>query len=366
MITRRTSLKLLGAAAGSAALAPATLASRESVPVTQPEGTVSRILFGSCANQDKPQPIWEPINALDPDLFIFLGDNIYGDTRDMDVLAGKYKKLASIEGFKTLREKTPLIATWDDHDYGENDVGREYPQKQRSKELFCDFWGEPADSPRRRKDDGIYTSYMHGPDEHRVQVILLDLRWNRTELTHVSREEFKRRDQMAFGPYLPTTAPGATMLGEKQWQWLESELRKPAKLRIIGSSLQFISTFPGWEAWSLFPNERKRMIELIRATEANGVLFISGDTHWAEISLQDDENTPYPLYDFTSSGLTETWYNMSPNAYRLPGCMYTKANFGIIEIDWNVPNPHIVLQARNVAGEPVFEKSLLLDRLSPH
>ena len=285
---------------------------------------VSRILFGSCANQDKPQPIWAPINTLDPDLFIFLGDNIYGDTRDMGVLAEKYKKLAQIEGFRNLLDKTPVVATWDDHDYGENDAGREYPQKQRSKELFLDFWKEPADSPRRRADDGIYTSYMYGPPERRVQVILLDLRWNRTELTHVSREEFKRRDQMAFGPYLPTVATGATMLGEKQWAWLEGELKKPAKLRIIGSSLQFISTFPGWEAWSLFPNERQRMVDLISRTKAEGVLFISGDTHWAEISRQDDD-VPYPLYDFTSSGLTETWYNMSPNAYRLPGCMFTKA-----------------------------------------
>ncbi|WP_417451094.1 alkaline phosphatase D family protein [Kordiimonas sp.] len=365
MITRRTSLKLMSAAAGAAAMAPLGFAQAATPDAEITEKGVSRILFGSCANQDKPQPIWAPINALDPDLFIFLGDNIYGDTRDMAVLADKYKKFGEIDGFKTLKAKTPLIATWDDHDYGENDAGKEYPEKERSRELFLDFWNEPADSLRRRDNDGIYTSHMYGPEDQRVQVILLDLRWNRTELTHVTKEEFKRRDQMAFGPYLPTTRAGATMLGEKQWAWLEGELKKPARLRIIGSSLQFISTFPGWEAWSLFPNERQRMINLISDTKANGVLFISGDTHWAEISRQDDMHVPYPLYDFTSSGLTETWYNMSPNAYRLPGCMFTKANFGIIEIDWRVPNPHIVLQARDVDGKPVFEKSLLLDQLSP-
>ncbi|WP_262690642.1 alkaline phosphatase D family protein [Kordiimonas aestuarii] len=364
MITRRTSLKLMGAAAGAAAIAPFDLSGGKTADADIAENGVSRILFGSCANQDKPQPIWEPINALDPDLFIFLGDNIYGDTRDMTVLADKYKRFGNIEGFRRLKEKTPIIATWDDHDYGENDSGREYPQKERSKELFLEFWGEGPDSTRRRADDGIYTSYMYGPAQQRVQVILLDLRWNRTELTHVTKEEFQRRDQMAFGPYLPSTEPDATMLGEKQWTWLEGELKKPAKLRIIGSSLQFLSSFPGWEAWSLFPNERQRMISLITKTRAEGVLFISGDTHWAEISRQTD-HVPYPLYDFTSSGLTETWYNMSPNAYRLPGCMFTKTNFGIIEIDWRVPNPHIVLQARDVTGQPVFEKSLLLGDLSP-
>ncbi|MEX0300179.1 MAG: alkaline phosphatase D family protein [Kordiimonas sp.] len=361
MFTRRTTLKMMGAA-GTTLAAHNPLFSSMAKP-RENTSSVARILFGSCANQDKEQPIWAPINALNPDLFIFLGDNIYGDTRDMAVLAEKYKKFERIDGFKKLRKNTPVIATWDDHDYGENDAGHEYPQKEKSKELFFDFWNEPQDSNRRRSDDGIYTSYMYGPDHERVQVILLDLRWNRTALKHVTRAEAKRRDQMAFGPYIPNEDPNAAMLGEKQWAWLEAELRKPAKLRIIGSSLQFISTFPGWEAWSLFPNERQRMIDLITKTRAEGVLFISGDTHWAEISRQTTK-APYPLYDFTSSGLTETWHNMSPNAYRLPGCMYTKANFGIVEIDWRVPDPHIVLQARNVGGFPVFEKSLLLSQLS--
>lgn len=362
MIDRRTTLKLMGATGAAAVLAGMPSVHARKPKMTGPK-TMSRILFGSCAHQDKPQPIWGPINAMDPDLFIFLGDNIYGDTRDMDVLAEKYTRLGSKNGFKTLTQNTPVIATWDDHDYGENDAGLEYPHKEKSKEIFFDFWGEPQDSPRRREGDGIYTSYYYGEKHERVQVILLDLRWDRTALTHVDRDTAKRRDQMGFGPYLPDTSAGAAMLGEAQWAWLEEELKKPARLRIIGSSLQFISTFPGWEAWSLFPNERQRMIDLIEKTRANGILFISGDTHWAEISRQT-AGAPYPLYDFTSSGLTETWHNMSPNAYRLPGCMYTKANFGIIEIDWQVPDPQIVLQARNVEGKPVFEKSLLLSQLT--
>lgn len=363
MIDRRDSLKLMGAAGAAMALG---LPSMQAVASAQSSADkrISRILFGSCAHQDKPQPIWSPIRDLDPDLFIMLGDNIYGDTRNMKLLADKYRRLGAKKGFQKLRKQTPVIATWDDHDYGENDVGYEYPKKEQSKELFLRFWGEPSDSPRWRKDDGIYTSYEYGPEDERVQVILLDLRWNRTPLHHVSKQEAKRRDQMALGPYLPVTEPGATMLGEKQWAWLEGELKKPAKLRIIGSSLQFISTFPGWEAWSLFPAERQRMVDLIGKTRANGVLFISGDTHWAEISRQSN-NVPYPLYDFTSSGLTQTWHNISPNAYRLPGCMYTKVNFGVIEIDWGVPDPLIVLQARDEEGKPVFEKSLLLSHLSP-
>jgi alkaline phosphatase D len=100
-----------------------------------------RIAFGSCAKQDKPQPIWNAVLASDPDLFIFLGDNIYGDTRDMAVLRRKYAELAAQPGFVRLTERTPILATWDDHDYGENDAGVDYPFKDESRQIFCDFWG---------------------------------------------------------------------------------------------------------------------------------------------------------------------------------------------------------------------------------
>lgn len=53
----------------------------------------SKILFGSCGHQDKKIPIFNAINKEKGDLFIFLGDNIYGDTNDMDVLADKYQRL---------------------------------------------------------------------------------------------------------------------------------------------------------------------------------------------------------------------------------------------------------------------------------
>ncbi|MDT8399874.1 MAG: hypothetical protein RQ899_14805, partial [Pseudomonadales bacterium] len=74
---------------------------------------VSRIGFGSCARQDKEQPIWDAIAAMEPDLFICLGDNIYGDTRDMQVLQDKYAALAAKPGFRRLREHTPMLAIWD-------------------------------------------------------------------------------------------------------------------------------------------------------------------------------------------------------------------------------------------------------------
>ena len=359
MYTRRSALKLMSATGMVAVAASTSSASSKRVS----SSAISRLTFGSCAHQDKEQPIWEAINALNPDLFVFLGDNIYGDTRDMQALADQYAKLGAKTGFNDLRQRTPILATWDDHDYGEDDAGAEFPEKYGSRKIFCDFFGEALDSPRRVQEGGIYTSKTYGPEGRRVQVILLDLRWNRSPLLRVDKKTEKRRRQMALGPYLPNSDSHASLLGEAQWRWLEQELSKPAELRIIGSSTQFISEFPGWECWSLFPKERQRFIDLIGKTRANGVMFISGDMHWAELARQD-ENVPYPLYDFTSSGLTQTYHQVSPNIHRLQGCLYREVNFGVIEIDWQLPDPLIVMQARSETGHPVFEKSILMSELS--
>ena len=92
-----------------------------------------RIAFGSCAHEDHPLPVFNTIIKQKPNLFIFLGDNIYADTDDPEVMRQKYKLLLDNKGFKKLIKTTPVIATWDDHDYGRNDAGRHYPMKEESK-----------------------------------------------------------------------------------------------------------------------------------------------------------------------------------------------------------------------------------------
>lgn len=331
---------------------------------------ITRIAFGSCSKESLPQPIWDAVLAAKPELFVFLGDNIYGDTRDMDVLRTKYAKLSTIDGVRRLRAEVPVIATWDDHDFGENDAGGEYPMKEESRRIFLDFWGEPSDSPRRERD-GVYTSYTFGPEGQRVQVILLDLRYNRTAIATSpfldSADDYKqwaermgKAGREVPGPYARNPDPAATMLGERQWRWLEEQLRQPADVRVIGSSLQVLADFPGWEAWVNYPNDQQRLFRLIRDTDARGVFMISGDTHYGELSRQG-EHVPYPLYDLTSSGLTEVWHAPVPNALRLDGQSFRQANFGMIEIHWN--ERAIDLSLRDVRGEPLLRKRLRLDEL---
>ena len=381
----RTTAWLLGCGLGVfAAIGTATYAEPAAVEPTAVEPTavqpsdphpalgrtLTRIAFGSCAEGGKEQPIWQAVLATKPELFLFLGDNIYGDTRDMAQLRARYAELAGQPGFKQLLATTPVAATWDDHDFGEDDAGGDYPQKAASRDVFLDFWNEPADSPRRARD-GVYASYVFGPPGQRVQVILLDLRYNRTPL---ARSEPNKRKYRAWamarhkkgldvlGPYTRNPDTQATMLGEPQWQWLEKQLAVPADLRLIGSSLQVLADFPGWESWSNFPRDQQRLIDLVRRTQASGVVFLSGDTHYAELSRLD-VNVPYELWDLTSSGLTEVWPAKTPNANRVSDVV-REPNFGLIDIEWQGAQTTVTLSVLDQSGVRRIEKRLRVAELT--
>ncbi len=316
---------------------------------TEPQGNISKIAFGSCASQNKEQPILNAIAAKKNDLFVYLGDNIYGDTQDMNVLLTKYGKLSCKPEFQNLLNSCKVIATWDDHDYGVNDGGVEYPKKEESKNIFLDFWNEPKVS-ERRNHAGIYTSYYYGDSAHRVQIILMDLRTFRTHLITDSA-----------GNYIPNADASATMLGAEQWAWLQNELLQPAQLRIIGSSTQFGRSLDGYEAWENFPLEQQKMFQTIRDAHASGVVFISGDVHLGELSKRVEPNL-YPIYDLTSSGITQLEGSDVPNTYRV-GNVNLDYNVGTIEIDWSQTDPEIFFKIYGVNGNEMYNYSIHLSEI---
>jgi alkaline phosphatase D len=321
---------------------------------------LSRIAFGSCARQDKLQPIWDAVVATKPDVYLALGDNIYGDTKDMEVMKKKYDLLGAVPGWKTLKATCPILATWDDHDYGVNDGGAEYPMRDESQQLFLDFFGVAKDSPRR-KQKGVYHAETFGPPENRVQVIVLDTRYFRSPL-----KKKAVKPPQGEGPYEPSSDTKATMLGEAQWQWLETQLKAPAKVRVLMTSIQVVAQDHGWEKWQNFPHERERLYKLIKETKAAGVVCVSGDRHLAELSVMD-AGIGYPLYDVTSSGLTEAspkWRKLELNRHRL-ATMNWGNNFGLITIDWSKDDPLVRLQIRDLAGEVTIQEKLPLSMLQP-
>jgi len=336
------------------------------VPVYSQDEEVRRIAFGSCANQQNPCPVWGSIAAAAPDLLILLGDNVYADLVDgrlkpstPERIAAAYAQLSAVSDFARLRAQTKLIATWDDHDYGNNDAGVEWEHKDAAAKIFLDFFGVPADSPRRQQR-GIYHAEILGPPGKRVQVITLDTRYFRSPLALGSEPlpGFRAR------PYIATDGPDATMLGPQQWAWLEQQLLQPAEIRILCSSIQILSDEHPFEKWGTMPAEREKLFALLQKTQASGVVLLSGDRHLGEISV-DSAAIGYPLYDITASGLNQAnlrWRDVEPNRFRVAALPYGN-HFGMIQVDWSRSDPQISLQLRHEDGEIAVQARVSLSDL---
>ncbi|MFM2169098.1 MAG: Alkaline phosphatase precursor [Verrucomicrobiota bacterium] len=279
---------------------------------------LENILFGSCLDTHE-HPMLDRALTLPRDLFIFMGDNVYADKGGIPMMQEKYALLKNSRFFRGLKTK-PILATWDDHDFGLNDGGSEYPQKKEAQFEFWNWLDEPADSPRR-KQEGVYHSQSFGPAGKRVQVILLDTRYFRSPLKKVSKEK-----AMLGGTSVPTDDESTTILGAAQWVWLEKVLQEPADLQIIVSSIQFAPEAHGGECWANFPHEQKRLISMLRGQKA---FVLSGDRHWCEFSK-------HGVFDFTSSSMTQKHPRgtPTPNKRRILPKTYHLPNVGLLNIEW--------------------------------
>jgi alkaline phosphatase D len=298
-------------------------------PGAPPPMPLARIAFGSCTDQAKPQPIWDAVLADRPDLVIFGGDNVYASEPpwSLDKLQQAYATQGAVPGFARLRQAVRHLATWDDHDYGLNDGGAEFAHKAQSKAAFLQFWQIPDKDPRRGRE-GIYHAEVFGPPGRRVQVILLDTRWFRSPWKPTDARNAPGKER-----YLPDSDPAKTMLGDAQWRWLEHQLREPAELRLIVSSIQVLAEGHGWERWGNFPVERSRLYRLIAATGASGVVFLSGDRHIGAM-YRETSQVPYPLYELTSSGITHPWAGAAEAGPNRLGELFTEQHYGAVHIDW--------------------------------
>ena len=104
--------------------------------------TIQTIGFGSCLRQNRPAPILNTANGMNPDLFVFLGDNVYADTTSPDEMKAAYLKLGSLDSFQALSRTAEIHAIWDDHDYGANDAGADFEFRQGAEKIFKWFWFE--------------------------------------------------------------------------------------------------------------------------------------------------------------------------------------------------------------------------------
>ena len=282
-----------------------------------PDKKIRTIAFGSCNSHQRDQNIWGSILEHNPDLWVWLGDNIYADTENMQVMKKKYDAQKNHPQYQEFINQCMITGTWDDHDYGKNDAGKEYPEKEASQQLFLDFIGISEDSPQRDRE-GVYTSYLFGDGKDQIKLIILDTRY--------FRDPLKRENN----GYVPTEG---TMLGKNQWKWLEEELENSnAPIHVIASSIQAIPSEHPYEKWENFPKERQKLMDLLSKHQNKHTIILIGDRHKGEISAMEIDGNI--IYEVTSSSLTHSLNKPSdePNQFR-KGKIIVDENFGLIQID---------------------------------
>jgi len=305
-------------------------------PALSPDTVITRFAFGSCVNENRDMTFWDVIAAQKPQAFLLIGDNVYGDTRptngaDIPTLAASYKKLSSRAEFDRFRRSVPMMTAWDDHDYGANDAGGAFAFKEWAEKAYETYWGA-SDEVRSRP--GVYESRIVGPEGKRVQFIMLDGRYFRSDLATMPY----RDPGPALGWYIPNMDAKATILGDAQWAWLAQELEKPADLRFIISSTQVITDAHNFEGWTNFPKERDRLYALLARNRVNNAIFLTGDRHSGGFYKTNAPGLCKPLWDFTSSSLNFAFgkgdgSDREPDPRRTGG-FWGIPNFGQIDIDW--------------------------------
>jgi alkaline phosphatase D len=305
-------------------------------PALAADTVLTRFAFGSCVNENRSMAFWDVIAAQKPQAFLLIGDNVYGDTRptngaDIPTLSASYKKLSSRVEFDRFRRSVPMMTTWDDHDYGANDAGGSFAFKEYAEDVYESYWNS-SDEVRERP--GIYESRSIGPAGKRVQFIILDTRFFRSDLASMPY----RDPSPTLGWYIPNEDPNATILGDAQWKWLAAELEKPADLRFIISSTQVITSAHNYEGWTNFPKERERLYALLNKKGANNAIFLTGDRHSGGFYKRAVPGNDKVQWEFTSSSLNFA-FGKGDDRAREPDPMRTGGfwgipNFGQIDIDW--------------------------------
>ncbi|TGL59158.1 alkaline phosphatase family protein [Leptospira ognonensis] len=286
---------------------------------------VFKIAFGSCLDQNLEIKIWNSVLTKNPNIWLWLGDNIYKDTVDMNEKQSAYEIQKANPEYQILRKKTKVLGIWDDHDFGYNDVGEEYPMKKESKDLFLKFLDVPQNA-EIRKHEGTYSVENIIHEGIKIKLILLDTRSFRSPLV-------SKINELGIKEYVANYEKTATILGEGQWNWLEKQLNEKSDVIIIVSSIQVLNDSHRFEKWGNFPLEREKLLAMIDRYTSGNAMFLSGDRHIAEI-FQEKLKSGNTILDITSSSLNKPIPNrvQDDTDPRRISSVYAKENFGWIEI----------------------------------
>lgn len=285
-----------------------------------------KMAVGSCAfvNEaayDRPgEPyggehhIYDTIVKKDPDLMLWLGDNIYLREVDFDSYGSiihRYSHTRSQREIQNLLKHCPNLAIWDDHDFGPNDSNGSFIHKDWTLEAFKAFWPNPSYGIKDGcNGEGITTQFQYSD----VDFFLLDNRYHRTSKDSIG-----------------DTSP--TILGKAQLDWLLQALKQSqATFKLIAIGGQFLNSEAVFENYANYPAERARILEAIDKYGIRGVVFLTGDRHCGELSFMPLSNGN-GIYDLTVSPLSSRAFDMSKeaNKWRVENTISAVRHFATLE-----------------------------------
>lgn len=280
--------------------------------------------------------IFNAIHGKDPDIMLWLGDNIYMREVDFYGLSGYQKRYTHSRKIKPLQKllaHTHHYAIWDDHDYGPNNSDRSNIHKYDALAAFKQFWANPT----------------YGFDGNQCAV---------TQFKYNDAEFFLLDDRWFRSPNNRKTG-NREYLGEKQMQWLiDALVTSKATFKFVAIGGQVLSNASLYENYATYPKERAQLLDLLVKEELKNVIFLTGDRHKTELSKIKRNGIVF--YDLTVSPLTSTAYDSSdePNKNRVEGTHYAERNFGIIEFSGDFKNRQLKMIIFDKQGNKVWTKTL--------
>ncbi len=310
------------------------------------------VAIGSCAYLNdrfsRPGPPWggdygifDAIAAKAPELMLWMGDNVYFRALEWTSLEGmssRYRAYRAAPALRTLLRSTAHLAVWDDHDFGPDNSDGSFPMKAAALEAFKRYWANP--SYGLSGVPGIFGLVTWGD----VDFFLLDNRSHR------------------YPNRYPQT-PDKAMFGRAQFEWLKQALvASQATFKVVVAGGQFWNARNRYETFFGYPAEQRALAEWLVEQRIEGVLFLSGDRHFAELLRRERPGT-YPLYEFTSSPLTARPFRNLPAEERenpdvVPETIVAERNFGMLRFAGARGDRSVTLEAYAADGRLLWQRRI--------
>jgi alkaline phosphatase D len=280
--------------------------------------------------------IFETINRMNPDLMLWLGDNIYLRESDYNSRSGilhRYTHTRSTPEMQNLLANCNNYAIWDDHDFGPNDADGSFVHKDLTLDAFKLFWGNNGYGVDGKP--GITNQFTYGD----VDFFLLDNRYNRTP-------QFDKLEKQ--------------ILGEDQINWLVAALKSSkASFKLVAVGGQVLNSSAIFENHEVFKKEKETLISKLKAENIEGVVFLTGDRHHTELSKYVDSDG-FTLYDLTVSPLTSspTKFNDEANKFRVKDTKIHERNYAIIDVIGPLENRTLEIAIFNKMGEMLWNNRI--------